>query len=153
MDGANKRHQRAATKNLQTSDNNFGSANRRGALAVAMLLALPTTQRLSGIIGVRSGWRHAEPIAVDDGPQIPADLKALGRAMHGDAPRKPSMLELIFRPALERASGTPPAGSSTDADGSDAETVEETVEAELVELYRQQKLVALEEELRRLEED
>ena len=63
------------------------------------------------------------------------------------------MLELIFRPALERASGTPPAGSSTDADGSDAETVEETVEAELVELYRQQKLAALEEELRRLEED
>ena len=118
-----------------------------------MLLALPTTQRLSGIIGVRSGWRHAEPIAVDDGPQIPADLKALGRAMHGDAPRKPSMLELIFRPSLERASGTPPAGSSTDADGSDAETVEETVEAELVELYRQQKLAALEEELRRLEED
>ena len=116
-----------------------------------MLLALPTTQHLSGIIGVRSG-RHAEPIAVDDGPQIPADLKALGRAMRGDAPRKPSMLELIFRPALERASGTP-AGSSTDADGSDAETVEETVEAELVELYRQQKLAALEEELRRLEED
>ena len=117
-----------------------------------MLLALPTTSRLSGIIGVRSG-RHAEPIAVDDGPkQIPADLKALGRAMRGDAPRKPSMLELIFRPALERASGTP-AGSSTDADGSDAETVEETVEAELVELYRQQKLAALEEELRRLEED
>jgi len=114
-----------------------------------MLLALPTTSRLSGIIGVRSG-RHAEPIAVDDGPkQIPADLKALGRAMRGDAPRKPSMLELIFRPALERASGTPPA----DADGSDAETVEETVEAELVELYRQQKLAALEEELRRLEED
>ena len=55
--------------------------------------------------------------------------------------------------SLERASGTPPAGSSTDADGSDAETVEETVEAELVELYRQQKLAALEEELRRLEED
>ena len=74
-------------------------------------------------------------------------IKALGRAMRGDAPRKPSMLELIFRPALERASGTPPAGSSTDADGSDAETVEETV------LYRQQKLAALEEELRRLEED